>query len=93
MADKKGRRLIRSLATRYPEATIVVTGCYAQLKPEEVAALPGVDIVLGSNEKLRMADYIDRWLSDHKKQVEVTPSLSIKEFRPSCERGDRTRFS
>ena len=92
MADKKGRRLIRSLATRYPEATIVVTGCYAQLKPEEVAALPGVDIVLGSNEKLRMADYIDRWLSDHKKQVEVTPSLSIKEFRPSCERGDRTRF-
>lgn len=92
MADKKGRRLIRSLATRYPETTIVVTGCYAQLKPEEVAALPGVDIVLGSNEKLRMADYIDRWLSDHKKQVEVTPSLSIKEFRPSCERGDRTRF-
>ena len=63
-----------------------------RLKPEEVAALPGVDIVLGSNEKLRMADYIDRWLSDHKKQVEVTPSLSIKEFRPSCERGDRTRF-
>lgn len=92
MADKKGRRLIRSLATRYPETTIVVTGCHAQLKPEEVAALPGVDIVLGSNEKLRMADYIDRWLSDHKKQVEVTPSLSIKEFRPSCERGDRTRF-
>ena len=92
MAEKKGRRLIRSLSTRYPETTIVVTGCYAQLKPEEVAALPGVDIVLGSNEKLRMADYIDRWLSDHKKQVEVTPSLSIKEFRPSCERGDRTRF-
>ena len=46
MADKKGRRLIRSLATRYPETTIVVTGCYAQLKPEEVAALPGVDLSL-----------------------------------------------
>lgn len=92
MADKKGRRLIRSLASRFPEATLVVTGCYAQLKPEEVAALPGVDIVLGSNEKLKMAGYIDRWMADRKKLTEVTPSLSIKEFRPSCERGDRTRY-
>ena len=92
MADKKGRRLIRSLASRYPDATIIVTGCYAQLKPQEVASLPGVAIVLGSNEKLKMAEYVDEWLSDHKKRLEVTPSLSIKEFRPSCERGDRTRF-
>lgn len=92
MADKKGRRLIRSLNTRYPHAAIVVTGCYAQLKPREVADLPGVDIVLGSNEKLLAADYIDRWLSDHRKLTEVTPALSIREFRPSCERGDRTRF-
>ncbi len=92
MADKKGRRLIRSLATRYPEASIVVTGCYAQLKPDEVSALPGVDIVLGSNEKLLMAEYIDRWLIDRKKRTEVTPVFSISEFRPSCERGDRTRF-
>lgn len=92
MADKKGRRLIRSLATRYPEASIVVTGCYAQLKPDEVSALPGVDIVLGSNEKLLMAEYIDRWLIDRKKRTEVTPVFSISEFRPSCEHGDRTRF-
>lgn len=92
MADKKGRRLIRFLATRYPEASIVVTGCYAQLKPDEVSALPGVDIVLGSNEKLLMAEYIDRWLIDRKKRTEVTPVFSISEFRPSCERGDRTRF-
>lgn len=92
MADKKGRRLIRSLATRYPEASIVVTGCYAQLKPDEVSALPSVDIVLGSNEKLLMAEYIDRWLIDRKKRTEVTPVFSISEFRPSCERGDRTRF-
>ena len=92
MADKKGRRLIRSLASRYPEASIIVTGCYAQLKPQEVAQLPGVDIVLGSDEKLRMADYIDAWMADRKKRVEVTPSLSITSFRPSCERGDRTRY-
>lgn len=92
MADKKGRRLIRSLASRYPDATIVVTGCYAQLKPDAVAALPGVDIVLGSNEKLKMAEYVETWLSDRQKRTEVTPVFSISEFHPSCERGDRTRF-
>lgn len=92
MADKKGRRLIRSLASRYPGTTIAVTGCYAQLKPEEVAALPGVDIVLGADEKLRMAEYIDSWLADRKKRVEVTPFLDIRRFQPSCERGDRTRY-
>ena len=58
MADKKGRRLIRSLASRYPDATIAVTGCYAQLKPQEVAALPGVDIVLGSNEPVAVRGII-----------------------------------
>lgn len=91
-ADKKGRRLIRGLAKKYPEASIIVTGCYAQLKPEEVAALPGVDIVLGSNEKLRIADYIDSLLKEKSEIIETTPSLQIKEFMPSCERGDRTRF-
>ncbi|MDE5795665.1 MAG: tRNA (N(6)-L-threonylcarbamoyladenosine(37)-C(2))-methylthiotransferase MtaB [Muribaculaceae bacterium] len=92
MADKKGRQLIRRLATRYPEAAIVVTGCYAQLKPDEVAALPGVDIVLGSDQKLLMADYIDRWRNEKQKAVEVTPTNDIKTFRHSCERGDRTRY-
>lgn len=92
VADKKGRRLVRSLHSKYPEAAIAVTGCYAQLKPEEVASLPGVSIVLGSNEKLRMAEYIEEWLSSRQKHVEVTPPLQIKKFQPSCERGDRTRY-
>lgn len=92
VADKKGRRLIRSLAARYPSAAIAVTGCYAQLKPEEVAQLPGVDIVIGSNEKLKMAEYIDSWMTDRRKRVEVTPALKITEFSPSCEKGDRTRY-
>ncbi|MCH5235821.1 MAG: tRNA (N(6)-L-threonylcarbamoyladenosine(37)-C(2))-methylthiotransferase MtaB [Muribaculaceae bacterium] len=91
-ADKKGRQLIRSLNTKYPEASIIVTGCYAQLKPEEVAQLPGVALVLGSNEKLRISQYLDSWLENNGKQMEVTPSLSISEFLPSCERGDRTRY-
>lgn len=91
-ADKKARQLIRKLAKRYPEAKIVVTGCYAQLKPEEVSELPGVALVMGSNEKLRLGEFIDSWLFDRRKMVEVTPGLSIDEFMPSCERGDRTRF-
>ena len=92
VADKKGRRLIRSLAARYPGVPIVVTGCYAQLKPLEVAELPGVAIVLGSDEKLRMAEFVDEFIRSRQKKVEVTPFLSIKDFRPSCERGDRTRY-
>ncbi|MDE7188714.1 MAG: tRNA (N(6)-L-threonylcarbamoyladenosine(37)-C(2))-methylthiotransferase MtaB [Muribaculaceae bacterium] len=92
MADKKGRQLVRRLATRYPDATIVVTGCYAQLKPDEAASLPGVDIVLGSDQKLLMADYIDRWRTNRQKAVAVTPTHDIKTFRHSCERGDRTRY-
>ncbi len=91
-ADKKGRQLIRRLAARYPEATMVVTGCYAQLKPEEVSALEGVDIVLGSNEKLKAAEYIDKWLDSRSKQIDVTPFREIEGFIPSCERGDRTRY-
>ena len=92
MADKKGRQLVRRLVREWPDATIVVTGCYAQLKPEEVAALPGVDIVLGSNEKLKISEYLDRWLDRKVQEVAVTPVREIREFMPSCERGDRTRW-
>lgn len=91
-ADKKGRQLIRKLSKLYPDAALIVTGCYAQLKPEEVAALPGVVLVLGSNEKLKISQFVDSWLSQNEKTVAVTPSLSITSFTPSCERGERTRF-
>lgn len=92
MADKKGRSLIRRLSRRWPGATMVVTGCYAQLKPQEVSGIEGVDIVLGSNEKLRMAEYLDRWERERKPLMESTPPQDITVFRPSCERGDRTRW-
>ena len=92
VADKKGRQLIRRLHQRHPDAAIVVTGCYAQLKKEEVASLPGVAVVAGSNEKLLLDTFIDRWLSERCQIVEVMPARDIREFRPSCERGDRTRY-
>ena len=84
--------LIRRLTKEHPDATVVVTGCYAQLKPDQIAAMPGVSVVLGSNEKLRIAQYLDRWLETRVQQVATTPPLEIREFMPSCERGDRTRY-
>lgn len=92
MADKKGRQLIRRLVRQWPDATMIVTGCYAQLKPEEVSALPGVDIVLGADEKMRMAEYLDRWMKERLPQCEVVPTKDIKEFHGSCHSGDRTRW-
>lgn len=91
-ADKKGRRLIRRLASIHPKATIVVTGCYAQLKPDEVAGLPGVDIVLGTNDKLRIAEFVERLKATRTQQRHVPEASSLREFVPSCERGDRTRY-
>ncbi|MDE7350079.1 MAG: tRNA (N(6)-L-threonylcarbamoyladenosine(37)-C(2))-methylthiotransferase MtaB [Muribaculaceae bacterium] len=92
MADKKGRSLIRRLRNRWPDATLVVTGCYAQLKPQEVAGIEGVDIVLGNDEKLRISDFLEEWERDRRSRVAVHDYLDIREFRGACERGDRTRY-
>lgn len=91
LADKKCRQTIRSFHKRYPGATIVVTGCYAQLKSDEAASLPGVMIVGGIDEKLALADFIDRWCADHEPQTVVTAAKDIRRFLPSCSSDDRTR--
>ena len=91
-ADKKCRQLIRRLVRRYPDALMVVTGCYAQLKAEEIAKIPGVSIVLGSDQKLKLADYVETWLQTRQTRVEVTALKDINTFYPSCSRGDRTRY-
>lgn len=92
VADKKGRCLIRRLRDKWPDATLVVTGCYAQLKPLEVASIEGVDIVLGNDEKLKIADFLAEWEKEKRQQVKVHDYLDIREFRGACERGDRTRY-
>ena len=91
-ADKKCRQLIRRLVRKYPDALMVVTGCYAQLKAQEISQIEGVDIVLGSDQKLDVANYVERWMHHHKPCVEVTPLKDIHKFCPSCSRGDRTRY-
>lgn len=91
-ADKKCRQTIRSLRRRHPGATIIVTGCYAQLQPDEVASIEGVAIVAGNDRKDRLADYLDQWLKEHRQQQQHTPVDQIERFTPSCSRGDRTRY-
>jgi threonylcarbamoyladenosine tRNA methylthiotransferase MtaB len=92
LADKKCRQAIRSYNRRYPDAAIVVTGCYAQLKSQEVEALPGVAIVAGSDRKNQLGDYIDQFLAERRKVSLITPLQQLTTFSPSCSRGDRTRF-
>lgn len=92
LADKKCRQSIRSFHKRYPEASIIVTGCYAQLKSDEVASLPGVAIVAGADRKMDIDAFLDSYLADKRQLVDVCPAKDIRTFRPSCERGDRTRY-
>ena len=57
-ADKECRQLVRRVQRLAPESFIVITGCYAQLKPQEIATIPGVDLVLGATEKFNVTSYI-----------------------------------
>ena len=92
LADSKCRQHIRHLIRQYPDALMVVTGCYAQLKGEEIAQIDGVDIVLGSEQKPDIARYVLQWFEDRQQQLQVTPTRDIRLFSPSCDRGDRTRY-
>ena len=92
LADKKCRQTIRSFHRRYPQADILVTGCYAQLKPEEVASLDGVAVVAGNDRKGELTQYLRRWRSERVPQTNITVTKEIRSFTPSCSRGDRTRY-
>lgn len=92
LADKKCRQIIRHLIHEYPDTLMIVTGCYAQLKGNEISKIKGVDIVLGSEQKLEIAKYIDEWQEKRQPSVVITPSKDIRIFSPSCSKGDRTRY-
>jgi len=82
----------------HPRAFVVVTGCYAQLKPEKITAIPGVNLVLGSNEKAKLIQYLSEKYSEINNTNEptatykVTRLKDITSFQPSCSRGERTRY-
>ena len=90
-ADKKCRQAIRSFHRRYPEAAILVTGCYAQLKPSEVASLPGVAIVAGNDRKNRLPEFLRSFVSSRTPATDVVPTPRLLAFNPSCSQDDRTR--
>ncbi len=92
LADKKGRQAIRKMISNHPKAFVVVTGCYAQLKPDEVAEIEGVDLVLGSEQKLDVLQYIDDLKKKDKGEVVTSKTHRIKSFVPSCSADDRTRY-
>lgn len=93
LADKKCRNAIRKLHKEHPGALMIITGCYAQLKPEEIARIDGVDIVLGADEKLDLVSILSqRPVQGFAEQtILTTPTKDIRKFQPGCSADDRTR--
>ena len=92
VADKKCRQAIHRLVKNHPGAFVVVTGCYAQLKPEQVASIEGVDVVLGAEQKGELMHYLGDLQKHDKGEAHTSAFKDIRSFAPSCSRGDRTRY-
>ena len=93
VADHKCRQAIHRMVRQHPDAFVVVTGCYAQLEAEAVSKIEGVDLVLGSNEKANLIQYLsDAWVAPGEKNAFYQKTKDIKSFAPSCSRGNRTRY-
>ena len=90
-ADKKCRQAVKKIAKQNPNAVVAVIGCYAQLKPDEISNIPGVNIVLGANEKFQLFKFIDEF---EKGKIPINHSCEINEveqFDAAYSSGDRTR--
>lgn len=102
VADHKCRQAIHRLVRQHPNAFVVVTGCYAQLEPMLLSEIVGVDLVLGSNEKANLVQFLsEKWgvmlkgeaQDDKASKYHVAPQVKdITTFAPSCSRGNRTRY-
>lgn len=92
IADKKCRQAIHRLTKQHPGAFVVVTGCYAQLKPEQVSNIEGVDLVLGAEQKGELINYLGSLEKHEHGEAITTATKDIRSFAPSCSRGDRTRY-
>jgi threonylcarbamoyladenosine tRNA methylthiotransferase MtaB len=90
-ADKKCKQLVKKVMKQNPETFVIVIGCYAQLKPEEIAQIPGVDMVLGANEKFNVLEHLDSMERKGETKVAYEHIKQTKEFIPSFSYGDRTR--
>ena len=90
-ADKKCRNIVRKALKYNPNAFIVVIGCYAQLKPEEISRIEGVDLVLGAQEKFNISNYLKDTVKKKKPVLLNQPIKNVKTFYPGYSAGDRTR--
>lgn len=91
-ADRKCRKTVRKALRNSPDAFVVVVGCYAQLKPDEIADIPGVDLVLGAAQKFRILDYVDDLSkAPSKGMVQAGDVKEANEFVNAFSFGDRTR--
>ena len=90
-ADKDCRKIVRQIQRRAPSAFIALTGCYAQLRSEEICQIPGVDAVLGMNEKFKILDLLDTFEKKHRPIVITKPVEPTDDFFPSYSAGERTR--
>ncbi|AWL09367.1 tRNA (N(6)-L-threonylcarbamoyladenosine(37)-C(2))-methylthiotransferase [Aquirufa nivalisilvae] len=94
-ADKKCKKVVKEAKKINPESIVVILGCYAQLKPDEIVQIPGVDLVLGANEKFQLADIISPYfVSDTKKSLPKVIASEIRydlDYHASYSVNDRTR--
>src|SRR6476660_8528732 len=91
-ADKECRQIVRRIQRRSPEALIVVTGCYAQLKPQEIASIPGVNLVLGSAEKFNITSHLKELTSNDAGKICSCDIADVNEFTGSYSLQERTRI-
>ena len=93
-ADHKDRQMIHRIRRQNPNAILIVTGCYAQLKPDEIAHIEGVDYVLGQNEKFNIPAFIEQIESrvkSRESKVFISPIRDIEDFHGAYSKDDRTR--
>lgn len=90
-ADKKCRSLVNRALRVSPQAFIAIIGCYAQLKPQEIAQIPGVDLVLGASEKFNLPEYINNFQKRTETEIHACSIAEVNKFVPSFSKDDRTR--
>ena len=90
-ADKECRQLVRRIQRKAPESLVVITGCYAQLKPKEISAIPGVDLVLGAAEKFNIAHHLKELSKGDSTRISSCDIEEVSGFNASYSLNDRTR--
>ena len=100
-ADHKDRQIIHRIRRQHPDAILIVTGCYAQLKPDEIAHIEGVDYVLGQNEKFNLPEFVEKLemnktnhqspITNNQSQIFISSIREIDDFHGAYSQGDRTR--